>query len=306
MTGIEQFDVALPHGITLACRAAGQPGRPVLVFLHGFPQAAFVWDAMLLHWSEPKHGGYRCIAPNLRGYAGSSAPADVQAYRPRHLVQDISALVRALGGPGVAALVAHDWGGAIAWNLAAQEPALLQRLVILNAPHPVLFARELARSPAQQAASAYMNFLARPDAAQKLAEDDFRRLWALLRGMGTDQDRSWLDAALQAQHKACWQGGGLTGPCAYYAATPLRPPAESQRPDERPALAPTLGRIEVPTLVIWGLRDQALLPGLLEGLQEYVPRLQVHGVPDASHWIVHERSALVIEQITGFLQRQPL
>jgi glycerol transport system ATP-binding protein len=96
MTGIEQFDVALPHGITLACRAAGEPGRPVMVFLHGFPQAAFVWDAMLLHWSAPEHGGYRCIAPNLRGYAGSSAPADVQAYRARHLVQDISALARAL------------------------------------------------------------------------------------------------------------------------------------------------------------------------------------------------------------------
>ena len=144
MTGIEQFDVALPHGITLACRAAGEPGRPVMVFLHGFPQAAFVWDAMLLHWSQPEHGGYRCIAPNLRGYAGSSAPADVQAYRARHLVQDISALVRALGGPRLATLVAHDWGGAIAWNLAAQEPELLERLVIINSPHPLIFARELA------------------------------------------------------------------------------------------------------------------------------------------------------------------
>lgn len=302
MTGIERFDLTLPHGITLACRAAGEPGRPLMLFLHGFPQGAFVWDDLLRHFSQPGHGGYRCIAPNLRGYAGSSAPADVQAYRPRHLVQDISALARALGGPSIAALVAHDWGGAIAWNLAAQEPALLQRLVILNAPHPLIFARELAQSPAQQAASAYMNFLARPDAAQKLAEDDFRRLWALLRGMGTDQDSSWLDEAMQTQHRACWrEGGGLAGPCAYYAATPLRPqPAEG-----RPALAPTLGRVEVPTLVIWGLRDQALLPGLLEGLQEHVPRLQVHRVADASHWIVHERSALVIEQITRFMQPSP-
>jgi pimeloyl-ACP methyl ester carboxylesterase len=139
MTGIERFDLALPHGITLACRAAGEPGRPLMLFLHGFPQGAFVWDDLLLHFSQPGHGGYRCIAPNLRGYAGSSAPADVQAYRPRHLVQDISALARALGGPSIAALVAHDWGGAIAWNLAAQEPALLQRLVILNAPHPLIF-----------------------------------------------------------------------------------------------------------------------------------------------------------------------
>ena len=70
MTGIERFDLTLPHGITLACRAAGEPGRPLMLFLHGFPQGAFVWDALLLHFSQPRHGGYRCVAPNLRGYAG--------------------------------------------------------------------------------------------------------------------------------------------------------------------------------------------------------------------------------------------
>jgi pimeloyl-ACP methyl ester carboxylesterase len=120
--------------------------------------------------------------------------------------------------------------------------------------------------------------------------------------MGTGQESSWLNEALQAQHRAAWQQG-LAGPCAYYAATPLRPPPEGQQPDQWPA--PTLGRIEVPTLVIWGMRDQALLPGLLEGLAEHVPRLHVHRVADASHWIVHERSVVVIEQITRFLQTEP-
>eukprot|EP01036_Dinobryon_divergens_P042564 gene42564-56574_t len=127
--------------------------------------AAFVWDALLEHFSKPENGGYRCVAPNLRGFEQSSAPAEVAAYRAKHLVQDIAALI-ALESPQapLAALVAHDWGGAVAWNLAASQPQLMKKLVIINSPHPGTFLRELQHSPSQQAASAYMNFLIRPDA----------------------------------------------------------------------------------------------------------------------------------------------
>ena len=111
----------LPHGITLSCRSAGTPGQPVLMFLHGFPEAAFVWDGLLMHFSRPENGGFRCIAPNLRGYDRSSAPGDVAAYRPKHLMQDVAALIAQEGGP-LACLVAHDWGGAVAWSLAASAP----------------------------------------------------------------------------------------------------------------------------------------------------------------------------------------
>jgi len=96
---IERFQQALPHGITLSCRAAGDPGRPVLMFLHGFPEAAFVWDELLEYFARPEHGGYRCVAPNLRGYERSSQPADVEAYRARHLVEDIAALAATEGAP---------------------------------------------------------------------------------------------------------------------------------------------------------------------------------------------------------------
>ena len=303
MTGIEQFDVALPHGITLACRAAGEPGRPVMVFLHGFPQAAFVWDAMLLHWSAPEHGGYRCIAPNLRGYASSSAPPDVQAYRPRHLVQDISELIRALGGPGVAALVAHDWGGAIAWNLAAQEPELLERLVIINSPHPIIFARELARSPAQQAASAYMNFLIRPDAEVLLAEDDYRRLWAFFTNMGAvDGPYAWLTEDVKAQYREVWSQG-LTGALNYYRASPLRPPREADAAAAAITLPKSMLEILVPTLVLWGMNDIALPPGLVDGLEDYIPDLRLQRIADGSHWLVHEQPALVAQSLWAFLQK---
>src|SRR6185295_9063282 len=128
--------------------------------------AAFVWDALLEHFSTR----YRCVAPNLRGYERSSAPADVEAYRAKHLVGDISSLIDSLGGE-LAALVAHDWG------LAAQRPEAIRRLVIVNSPHPATFLRELRHNPAQQAASAYMNFLCRPDAEALLSENDFARLW---------------------------------------------------------------------------------------------------------------------------------
>jgi pimeloyl-ACP methyl ester carboxylesterase len=88
---IETFALDLPHGISLSCRASGTRGRPVLVFLHGFPEAAFVWDTLLDHFARPENGGYRCVAPNLRGFEKSSAPLEVAAYRPKHLVQDIAA-----------------------------------------------------------------------------------------------------------------------------------------------------------------------------------------------------------------------
>ena len=130
----------LPHGPTLHCRTSGPSGAPVLLFLHGFPEGAFVWDALLEHFSRPENGGYRCVAPWLRGFGPSSAPLDAKDYRPKHLVQDILALI-AIESPGapLACLVAHDWGGAVAWNTANQFPQQMQRLAIINSPHPGTF-----------------------------------------------------------------------------------------------------------------------------------------------------------------------
>ncbi len=113
---IETFQATLPHGITLSCRAAGPREAPVLLFLHGFPQAAIIWDELLVRFAAR----FRCVAPNLRGYAGSSVPAEVEAYRSKVLVQDVVALIEQLGAPA-AAVVAHDWGGAVAWTLGVQR-----------------------------------------------------------------------------------------------------------------------------------------------------------------------------------------
>ncbi len=297
----ELFQLALPHGITLSCRAAGQKGQPVIVFLHGFPEGAFVWDVLLEHFAAK---GYRCIAPNLRGFEKSSAPGDVSQYRAKFLVQDIAALI-AIESPGqpLACLVAHDWGGAVAWNMANQLPQLMQRLCIINSPHPGTFLRELRDSPAQQASSAYMNFLIRPDAEKLLAEDDYRRLWEFFTNMfAATGSYAWLTDEVKAQYRSVWDHG-LTGGCNYYRASPIRPPTASDPGAAAITLPREMLTVNLPTLVIWAMRDVALPPALIDGLEDYIPKLQLHRVPDATHWIVHEQPDLVIQVLASFLDK---
>ncbi len=295
---IERFQQVLPHGITLSCRAAGERGRPVLMFLHGFPEAAFVWDDLLEHFARPENGGYRCVAPNLRGYEQSSRPADVKAYRAKYLVQDIAALIEAEGKP-LECLVAHDWGGAVGWNLANQLPHLTRRLAIVNSPHPGTFLRELQSSASQQAASAYMNFLIRPDAEALLREDDYRRLWAFFTNWG---GAPWLTDELKQQYRDVWDAS-LTGGLNYYRASPLRPPRAEDPGAAAVTLPPGMLTVELPTLVLWAMQDAALPPGLVEGLEQYVSRLTLEKVEGATHWIVHERPQFIAQRLGDFLAR---
>jgi len=323
---IEKFQQTLPHDITLSCRAAGERGRPVLMFLHGFPEAAFVWDELLEHFARPENGGYRCLAPNLRGYEKSSRPSDVKAYRAKSLVQDIAALIQiegaqqlaptlaadaaalppegaqsARGGPSpIECLVAHDWGGAVAWNLANQMPELTKKLAIINSPHPGTFLRELKWNPKQQAASAYMNFLIRPDAEQLLRENDYHRLWQFFTNWG---GAPWLTEAVKQQYREVWDAS-LTAGCNYYRASPVRP-SSAQDPG---AAAINLPRemltVDLPTLVLWAMDDAALPPELIDGLDEYVPDLTLEKIHGATHWIIHEQPELVAQRLAHFLSKR--
>ena len=335
---IDTWIAELPHGMRLSCRSAGERGRPVLMVLHGFPEAAFAWDELLAHFAAPEHGGFRCVAPNLRGYEQSSRPADVSAYHAKHLAQDIAALIAAECGPQgqLVALIAHDWGGAVAWNLAATRPELMQRLVIINSPHPQTFWRELRQNPAQQAASAYMNFLVRPDAEALLAENDFARLWPFFDLMGASgaaaqqqaatalsddaigpgdaaqalalpDGAGWMTDALRAQYRAVWTGdgsrpgAGLTGGLNYYRVSPLRPAREDDAAAAGVELPPEAFTVKLPTLVLWAMQDSALLPGLLDGLERWVPQLQIQRIERATHWVVHEQPQRVAASIGRFL-----
>ncbi len=299
--GIELQRVQLPHGIHLSCRVAGPLDAPVLVFLHGFPEAAFVWDEMLAHFSKR----FRCIAPNLRGFADSSAPGDIEAYRVKHLTADLLALIQAVSpGRPLAALVAHDWGGAVAWGFAVQHADAIDRLVIINSPHPATFLRELQHSATQQAASRYMNFLCRPDAQKLLMENDFARLWPFFTNMAatmtTAPAQSWLTESVKDQYRAVW-GQGLNGALNYYRASPLKPPLTPDDAVMKLSFTPEFVTVNLPTLVIWGEADTALPLGLLDGLEAFVPRMKLVRVPGASHWVVHEQPDLVAAAIEAFL-----
>jgi pimeloyl-ACP methyl ester carboxylesterase len=295
---IETWQQDLPHGIQLSCRATGAKGQPVLMFLHGFPEAAFVWDEMLLHFSKPENGGYRCVAPNLRGYEKSSQPTDVASYRAKFLVQDIAALIQIEAGAApLKALVAHDWGGGVAWNLANQLPQLMHKLVIINSPHPGTFLRDLKSNPAQIAASAYMNYFCEPQAAAELSANQFEVLFGFLeKGV----EPTWLTPEVKANYHAAWSCG-LQGGLNYYCASPLKPDKPGENTLQNLELPHSMLRINVPTLLLWGLKDVALLPSLNEGLSEHIPHLTYVPIEDGSHWVVHEHPQIVQREISTFL-----
>jgi epoxide hydrolase 4 len=294
----------LPHGIQLSCRISGSPDRPVLMFLHGFPQAAFAWDELLHHFSSPQNGGYFCIAPNLRGYENSSKPDEISAYRAKNLVQDIDAL-KELVSPNqpLAGLIAHDWGGAVAWNYANQHPEKMQKLCIINSPHPGTFLRELRQNPEQQKASAYMNFLIRDDAEKLLAEDDYRRLWEFFSLMNAEQGpHAWLNEQVKEQYRQLWNQG-LTGPLNYYRASPMRPAEQETDAINQLQIPDSMLTIKIPTCVIWAMADIALPPNLLDGLEAYISNLTIHKIPEGTHWIIQEQPKLVAQWLQAFLLR---
>ena len=195
--------------------------------------------------------------------------------------------------------MAHDWGGAVAWNLANQQPQLARKLAILNSPHPGTFLRALQASPRQQQASQYMNFLVRPDAEQLLREDGYRRLFGFFTQWG---GAPWLTEDLKAQYRAVWDAS-LTGGLNYYRASPLRPPAGTYAAAQAVSLPREMLTVDIPTLVLWAMEDAALLPELVDGLDDYVRDLTLEKVPGASHWIVHERPDFVAQRLAAFLAR---
>jgi pimeloyl-ACP methyl ester carboxylesterase len=297
----------LPNGMRLHYASAGSPGRPLVLFVHGFPEAWFAWEAQL----EAFGTRFYAVALDLRGFNLSDKPVDVNAYRSRKIIADLELMIAHLGY-GESQIVAHDWGGAVAWQLAILAPQRVRRLVIVNAPHPYVFARELRENAAQRQASAYMNRLRKPGAELLLAENDFQRLDELFTvgaangtgggaGAGSDATRGarhWYDDALRQRYHAMWSiagehgSHGLTGSLNYYRASGLHPPT-----DDDPTISveadPQRWIVHVPVRVIWGMQDTALLPSLLEGLTEFCADLRITHIDGGSHWVIHEQPARV-------------
>ena len=274
------------NGIRLHVARCG--GGPLMLFLHGFPEYWAMWRPILEHFGAR---GRCAAAPDLRGYNLSEKPPAVDAYKAKHLVADVLALA-AHYTKDKFVLVAHDWGGAVAWGVAIAHPERLSQLVMLNSPHPYIFWRELCNNPAQQKASEYMLLFRHAKAERVLAENGYARLL----GAFSDLD----EGARKALIEAWSQPGALTGGLNYYRASALYPPSAQDPGAKKLQLEAGDFMVRVPTLVIWGERDTALLPGCLEGLEQVVPGVKIVRVPDATHWVARERTAQVIREIEAF------
>ena len=285
-------DFAEVNGVRLHYAHAG--AGPLILFLHGFPEFWYCWKKQLEHFGRD----HLAVAPDLRGFNLSDRPADVKQYKTRILIEDVRALAEHLGHEKFV-LVAHDWGGAVAWAYAMAHAQTLHRLVIVNSPHPVPFARELAHNKDQQDASQYMNLLRSAKAERVLSENNYARLAAMtLEGWG----KGAIDAAEKAAYVEAWsQPGALTGSLNYYRASPLYPPIGDDPGAKAVQLDPAEFIVRVPTLVVWGMRDTALLPGNLDGLDACVPDLRIERLPNASHWVMHEEPERLNRLIRDFI-----
>ena len=269
----------------------------LILFVHGFPEFWYAWKDQLAEFGRD----HCAVALDMRGYNLSDKPEAVEQYAIKYLIEDLRALGRALGHERFI-VVAHDWGGAVAWALAINHPECVEKLIIVNSPHPAVFARELAENPIQQQASQYMLAFRSRKTEAMLSADNFAALVGIVMGEGlqkghfTEEDR-------QAYIAAWSQPGALTGGLNYYRASRVGPPNRDEQARTFEPGARSMD-VRVPTLVIWGERDVALTLGNLEGLDAYVPDLTIRRIPDGTHWVVHEQPALVNGYIREFITRQ--
>lgn len=272
-------------GVSLHAVSVGE--GPVMLFLHGFPEFWYAWKAQIAHFGQR----YRAVAVDMRGYNRSDRPRDVASYALPRLVADVGAVLDHVSPDRSAVLVGHDWGGVVAWSFAQSHPERLDRLVIVNAPHPAVFAREIRSNPAQRRASAYILLF-----RSRLAETLMRTgRFAMLRAIvfGTAAPGAFSPEEKRAYRDAWSQTGALTGGLNYYRSVRFDP-------------APSAQPIEVPTLVVWGEQDPALLPGNLVGLEEFVSNLRIVRIPEGTHWVVHEQPARVHRAIDAFLAERAI
>ncbi len=281
------------NGLSFNYIAKGE--GPLILFLHGFPEFSYSWRKQIDYFGN----AYQAVAPDLRGFNLTDKPEGVDSYQIDKIISDIDGLAKKFTDKKFV-LVAHDWGGAAAWAYALAHQDRLEKLVIINAPHPATFLRDLCVNEEQIKASQYMRFFRTPEAEAKLKEEGFEWLWRFafgeLEGSGilTEYDK-------QAYINAWQQEGALTGGLNWYRASNF-PVPEKYDPKQSPVILDKEAfQITVPTLIIWGEKDHALRLSLLEGVDEYVSDVTIKRLPDAGHWVVQEFPEIVNGYIDDFI-----
>jgi pimeloyl-ACP methyl ester carboxylesterase len=282
-----KFDYAQIGGVKLHYATAGE-GEKLVILLHGFPEFWYGWRRQIAHLAE---AGCRVWVPDQRGYNRSDKPKGIGAYRIDTLAADVRGLIDA-NGREKAVIVGHDWGGAVAWELAATAPERVERLVVLNCPHGGVFSRHLRRNPAQRRRSAYIFFFQLPWLPE-LSGRAFR--WRVVtRAMtGTSRPGTFTPEDI-ARYRAAWsEPGAFTAMLNWYrAALQQMPPA---------AAVPS--RIGVPTLLIWGAKDRFLGREMVAPSIKRCADGRLVFIEEAGHWVQHEEPARVNSLLTTFLQR---
>ncbi len=286
---------------------------PLVLFLHGYPSFWYQWKDQMLEMGKD----HRAVGLDMRGYNLSSRPQGLEPYKMPHLIEDVRQFAEQLAGKGNKfILVGHDWGANVAWVFAIMHPDMLEKLIIVNGAHPFLSERELRENPAQRLASNYFfvfnGYLApgeQPVDERTTTETATRRAHTgfvdaeVKAGRYTEADRQmWIDA---------WsQPGSTTAGLNYYRANNRNPPFNDRHPASTiprswSAAAMTAGAkstiITLPTLVIWGLKDGAILSGHLSGLDKYVTNLSVKLYPDDDHWVMLQKGPSVAQDIRQYI-----
>lgn len=269
---------------------AGPPDSDRLaLLLHGFPEAKDSWRYQIPLFAEH---GYRVWAPNQRGYGTTTRPEGIRAYRPEALVDDVTRLIEASGCSSVT-LVAHDWGGVIAWLYALVKPRPLDRLIVMNIPHPTLFQRGL-KTWAQIKRSWYAVFFQVPRLPELvLGARNGRAIVEAFRGMAIDKTR-FPDEVTEVYRQNAIQPGALTAMVNWYRGLRHMPPAWSALTADPPV-------IEIPTLLLWGEEDVALGKELTYGTDALVRDLTLRYLPNVSHWVQQEAPETVNAMIDAWL-----
>ncbi len=273
------------NNICLHAVQAGPGDGPLVILLHGFPE---FWRGWINQIEPLASAGYRVLAPDQRGYNLSDKPLNVAAYRLEETGKDVLGLMENLEREE-ATIVGHDWGGGVGWWLAAHHPERVERMVILNMPHPRVIQRTLLRSPRQALRSLYAAFFQIPRLPEAILRNND---WELLvkNLLESSQPGTFSDEDIEQCRRAWWQEGAITGMLNWYRANLRYPPDFPER-----------GRIEVPTLIIWGAQDTVLSPEMAQESADMCANPSLVMFEDATHWVQHEKAEEVNARLVDFL-----
>lgn len=277
-----QHDYIYTNGIKLHYVTQGE--GPLMLMLHGFPEFWYSWRHLIPEFAKD----YKVVALDLRGYNDSDKPSAQSAYVMDEFIKDIEGVIKGFGYSSCV-LVGHDWGGAIAWCFAYAHPEMVEKLIVMNIPHPAKFAAGLT-TPQQLLRSSYMFFFQLPFIPElQLQLNDYAAIETAFKGMAVDKT-AFTEADINAYKDAAAKRGALTAMLNYY-----------RNIFQHGLINRSWGVLDVPTLMIWGESDTALGKELTYGTETFVKDFQIKYIPNCSHWVQQEQPQLVIQYMREWL-----